>query len=48
MEIKEITALITEREKEWMQAWINKDEEKFNEILAEECPRQLHVKTGMD
>lgn len=32
----DIISLITEREKEWMQAWIDKDENKFNEILSDD------------
>lgn len=36
MQSKEITAIIIEREREWMQAWIDKDEQKLNAILADD------------
>lgn len=32
----QIIAAIKEREKEWMQAWIDKDEKKFNDILSDD------------
>jgi hypothetical protein len=31
-----IIVAVTEREKEWMQAWIDKDEQKFTEILSDD------------
>lgn len=33
---KDAITAVTEREKEWMQAWIGKDENKFNDILADD------------
>lgn len=34
MKARDIQTEIISREKEWMQAWMEKDEEKFNDILA--------------
>lgn len=31
-----ITTIITTLEKEWMDAWIKKDNNKFNKILSED------------
>ena len=36
MEIKEVIAFIIAKEKEWMQAWLEKDEQKFDDILADD------------
>ena len=36
MQAKDIIAIIAEREKQWMQAWVDKDEEMFNDILADD------------
>jgi hypothetical protein len=36
MQTSDTTEMITKREKEWMQAWIDKDENKFNDILADD------------
>lgn len=36
MQSNDITAIISEREREWMHAWIDKDEQKLNAILADD------------
>ena len=36
MDSTAVAAIIEAREKEWMQAWMDKDEAKFNDILAED------------
>lgn len=36
MQANDITTIITEKEKEWMDAWIEKDVKKFNDILADD------------